>query len=84
MIGFATSEPLMGSDVAGIRCRARADGDDFILDGTKYWITNGGLADYLSVFATIDPKQAHDGICAFLVEKNWPGVRVGRAIPKMG
>ena len=83
-ICFATSEPLMGSDVAGIRCRAKADGEDFILDGTKYWITNGGLADYMSVFATVDPKQSHKGICAFLVEKRWPGVRVGRPIPKMG
>jgi acyl-CoA dehydrogenase len=83
-ICFATSEPMMGSDVAGIRCRAQADGEDFILNGTKYWITNGGLADYMSVFATVDPKQSHKGICAFLVEKCWPGVRIGRAIPKMG
>ena len=84
LVCFATSEPLMGSDVAGIRCEARADGDDFILNGTKYWITNGGLADYISVFATVDSKTQHDGICAFLVEKEWPGVTVGRPIPKMG
>ena len=84
MICFATSEPGMGSDVAGINCRAKPDGEDFILDGTKYWITNGGLADYITIFATVDPKQQHEGICAFLVEKEWPGVRVGRAIPKMG
>ena len=84
LVCFATSEPLMGSDVAGIRCEARADGNDFILNGTKYWITNGGLADYISVFATVDSKTQHDGICAFLVEKEWPGVTVGRPIPKMG
>ena len=84
MICFATSEPGMGSDVAGIRCRAEEDGEDYILNGTKYWITNGALADYISVFATVDPKQNHEGICAFLVEKEWPGVRVGRPIPKMG
>ena len=84
MICFATSEPGMGSVVAGIHCRAKPDGEDFILDGTKYWITNGGLADYITIFATVDPKQQHEGICAFLVEKEWPGVRVGRAIPKMG
>jgi acyl-CoA dehydrogenase len=84
MICFATSEPTMGSDVAGIRCKAVADGDDFILNGTKYWITNGGLADYMTVFATVDPKTQHEGICAFLVEKEWPGVTVGRPIPKMG
>lgn len=83
-ICFATSEPTMGSDVSGLRCRAVEDGDDYILNGTKYWITNGGLADYASVFATTDPKSKHEGICAFLVEMDWPGVTVGRTIPKMG
>ena len=84
LAAFATSEPTMGSDVAGIRCFAKADGEDYILNGTKYWVTNGGVADYLSVFATIDPKSRHKGICAFLVETKWPGVSIGRAIPKMG
>jgi acyl-CoA dehydrogenase len=84
LAAFATSEPTMGSDVAGIRCRAEADGEDYILNGTKYWITNGGVADYLSVFATIDPKSRHKGICAFVAETKWPGVTIGRAIPKMG
>ncbi|RJQ66525.1 MAG: acyl-CoA dehydrogenase [Desulfobacteraceae bacterium] len=84
MICFGTSEPTMGSDVAGMRCRATPDGQDYILDGTKYWITNGGIADYASVFATVDPKLKHAGICAFLVEMAWPGVTVGRTIPKMG
>jgi len=84
LICFATSEPTMGSDVAGIRCRAEKDGDDYILNGTKYWITNGGVADYMTVFATVDPKRKHEGICAFVVEKDWKGVTVGRPIPKMG
>jgi acyl-CoA dehydrogenase len=84
LICFATSEPTMGSDVSAIRCQAKEDGDAYVLNGTKYWITNGGLADYASVFATVDPKSKHEGICAFLVEMNWPGVTVGRAIPKMG
>lgn len=84
MICFATSEPTMGSDVSSIRCLAAEDGNDFILNGTKYWITNGGLADYASIFATVDPKSKHEGICAFLVEMDWPGVTVGRRIPKMG
>ena len=84
LICFGTSEPTMGSDVSGIRCAAAQDGDDYILNGTKYWITNGGLADYMSVFATTDPKSSHEGICAFLVELNWEGVTVGRSIPKMG
>ena len=84
LICFATSEPTMGSDVSGIRCQAERDGDDYILNGTKYWVTNGGLSDYFSIFATTDPKSQHEGICGFLVEKEWPGVSVGRRIPKMG
>ena len=84
LICFATSEPTMGSDVAGIRCKAERDGDDYILNGTKFWITNGGLADYMSIFATVDPDSQHDGICAFLVERDWPGVSIGRKIPKLG
>ena len=84
LICFATSEPTMGSDVSGIRCLARRDGDDYVLNGTKYWITNGGLADYMSVFATIDPEKKHGGICAFMVEKDWQGVSIGRRIPKLG
>jgi acyl-CoA dehydrogenase len=84
LICFATSEPWMGSDIAGIRCLAQKEGDDYILNGTKYWITNGGLADYISVFATVDPQTRHKGICAFLVEKSWTGVYAGQAIPKLG
>ena len=84
LICFATSEPTMGSDVAGIRCKAERDGDDYILNGTKYWITNGGISDYMSVFATVDPDSQHEGVCAFLVERDWEGVSIGRKIPKMG
>lgn len=83
-ISYATSEPTMGSDVAGMRCRAEKKGNDYILNGTKYWITNGGIADYLTMFATADPKARHAGICAFLVDLKWDGVTVGRHIPKMG
>ncbi|MGE5257525.1 MAG: acyl-CoA dehydrogenase family protein [Hyphomicrobiales bacterium] len=84
LICFATSEPTMGSDVSGIRCLAKRDGDDYILNGTKYWITNGGLADYMSIFATVAPEKKHEGICAFIVEKSWKGVTIGRRIPKLG
>lgn len=84
LICFATSEPGMGSDVAGMRCEAKKIGNDYRLNGTKYWITNGGIADYFSVFATEDPKSGHEGICAFLVEKSWKGVTVGKTIPKLG
>lgn len=84
LICFATSEPTMGSDVSGIRCRAEKDGEDFILNGTKYWVTNGGISDYMSIFATVDPDTQHEGICAFLIEKDWEGVSIGRRIPKLG
>ena len=83
-ICFATSEPVMGSDVAGMRCKAEKRGDDYLLNGTKYWITNAGVADYMTVFATIDPDKQHEGIGAFLVEKDWEGVSVGKSIPKLG
>ena len=84
LISFATSEPLMGSDVSGIQCRAEKDGSDWILTGSKYWITNGGYADYYSVFATADSEQGYKGICAFLVEKEWDGITLSNPIPKMG
>jgi acyl-CoA dehydrogenase len=84
LICFATSEPTMGSDVAGIRCRAEKRGNDYILNGTKYWITNGGVADYMTVFATVDPKSQHQGICAFVVERGWEGVSTGKHIEKLG
>ena len=84
LICFATSEALAGSDVSGIRCRAKKDGTDYILNGTKFWITNGGISDYMTIFATIDPDKKHEGICAFVVERDWEGVSVGEPIPKMG
>jgi len=83
-ICFATSEPFMGSDVAGMKCRAEKKGDEWILNGTKYWITNGGVADYMTIFAQSDPEKKHAGICAFLVESSQDGVFVGRHIPKLG
>ena len=84
LICFATSEPTTGSDVSAIRCKAEKDGDDYVLNGAKYWITSAGVADYISVFATVDAEKKHDGICAFLVKADQPGVTVGLPIPKMG
>lgn len=84
LICFGTSEPTMGSDVSGIRCEARQDGEDYILNGTKFWITNGGIADYMTVFATTDPDSKHGGIGAFLIEMDWEGVTKGLPIPKLG
>ena len=84
LIAFATSEPTMGSDVAGMKCRAEQDGDEYILNGNKFWITNGGHADYVTVFATTDPEKKHKGIAAFIVDTKSKGVRLGKHIPKLG
>jgi acyl-CoA dehydrogenase len=84
LICFATSEPTMGSDVSGIQCRAKQEDDFYVLNGTKYWVTNGGIADYMTIFATVDPEAKHNGICAFVVERNWEGVSSGKSIPKLG
>jgi acyl-CoA dehydrogenase len=81
---FATSEPLLGSDVSGIRCRAEEQENGYVLNGTKYWITNGGIADYISVFATTDPEKGYAGIGGFLVHLDWAGVTRSKHIPKMG
>jgi acyl-CoA dehydrogenase len=84
LIAFATSEPTVGSDVAGMKCCAEKDGDEFILNGNKFWITNGGFADYITVFATVDPEKKHKGIAAFIVDTKTEGVRLGKHIPKLG
>lgn len=84
LIAFATSEPTMGSDVAGMKCRAEKDGEEYILNGAKFWITNGGYADYITVFATADPTAKHKGIGTFIVDTKTEGVKLGKHIPKLG
>jgi len=84
LIAFATSEPTMGSDVAGMKCKAEKDGDEYILNGAKFWVTNGGFADYIIVFATVDPEKKHKGIAAFIVDTKTNGVKLGKHIPKLG
>jgi acyl-CoA dehydrogenase len=84
MISFCLSEPAAGSDVAGIQLLAERDGDDYVLNGTKCWITNGGVADLYTVFATLDRSSRHKGICAFIVPSDAPGVTKGKKEDKMG
>ncbi|MEA2618594.1 MAG: hypothetical protein QOE72_4377 [Chloroflexota bacterium] len=80
---FALSEAGSGSDAASLATRAVRDGDDYVLDGTKMWITNAGEADlYLVMARTGDPGAR--GISAFLVEAAWPGVRTSRPLRKLG
>lgn len=81
----AVTEPDAGSDVAGMRTRARREGDEFVIDGAKMFITNGVHADLYFVAARTDPEvKASRGITIFMVEKGTPGLRVGRALDKMG
>jgi alkylation response protein AidB-like acyl-CoA dehydrogenase len=80
---YCLSEADAGSDVAAMRCRARRDGDSYVLSGSKYWITNAGVSDTYTVFATTDPDARHRGISCFLVEADW-GVRVAKLESKMG
>jgi alkylation response protein AidB-like acyl-CoA dehydrogenase len=85
LAAYALTEPGSGSDAAGsMRTRARRDGDDYVLDGTKIWITNGSVADFVTVFAVTDPEKGPSGISAFIVEKDTPGFTVGKLEKKMG
>jgi alkylation response protein AidB-like acyl-CoA dehydrogenase len=81
---FALTEPQAGSDAAALGLRAERDGDDYLLTGTKVWITNGAHADVVIVFATVDRSKGRDGITAFAVERDTPGFRVGSHERKMG
>ncbi len=72
---YALSEPDAGSDPAAMRTRARRQGDHYLLDGTKMWITNGGVADLIVVFAVTDPGAGARGISAFLVDGASPGLQ---------
>jgi len=83
---FGLSEPQAGSDVMGIRTRAVADGSDWVLTGTKCWMSGVRQADWYCVFAktAAADSRAHDSISAFIVERTWPGVEVGRIDRKMG
>lgn len=82
---FALTEPNAGSDAASIQTRAIRDGDYFVLNGSKLWITNGDIADIITVMAVTDPALgARGGVTAFIVEKDFPGFIVGTVEEKMG
>src|SRR2546428_5582192 len=75
---YALTESGSGSDSAAMRTTARRDGDEYVLDGSKRFITNAGVAQLYTVFAKTDPTSGHGGISAFLVEADAPGFEVGR------
>lgn len=81
---FCLTEADAGSDAAATRTTAKRDGDDYIINGTKCFITSGGLADMYTVFATVDKSAGAKGITCFLVEKERAGVSVGKDEDKMG
>ena len=81
---LAMSEHNSGSDVVSLGLRARADGDDYVLNGSKMWITNGPHADVLVVYATVDPDLGTKGITAFLIEKDMVGFSTGQKLNKLG
>ncbi|MGD8190386.1 acyl-CoA dehydrogenase [Brevibacillus ginsengisoli] len=81
---FALTEPSAGSDASSIRTQAVRKGDEYILNGSKVFITNGGEADTYLTFAVTDPSKGSRGISAFIVEKDTPGFTVGKKEKKMG
>jgi acyl-CoA dehydrogenase len=84
MASYATSEPDAGSDVAGLKTRFTKHGDDYVLNGQKCWITNASYASFYVIFATIDPALKHRGMAAFIVDRDTPGLRVGKKEDKLG
>ncbi|GIH08696.1 acyl-CoA dehydrogenase [Rhizocola hellebori] len=84
MFSYCLSEPEAGSDAAAMTTRAVRDGDHWILDGVKRWITNAGVSEYYTVFAVTEPGVGPRGISAFVVEKSDPGVSFGAPERKLG
>jgi alkylation response protein AidB-like acyl-CoA dehydrogenase len=84
LAAYALTEPGSGSDSAAMRTTARREGEEYVIDGGKRFITNAGVASMYVVFAKTDPKEGHAGISAFVVEADAPGLSVGRIEPKMG
>lgn len=85
LAAFALTETSGGSDVAGFKCQAKKDGNSYILNGSKIFISNGGVADVLTVYALTNPeKGGHKGAAVFIVEKGTPGFSVGKKEDKMG
>jgi len=81
---FALTEPRAGSNPADMRCRATAQGADYRIQGVKHFISNGGVADFIVVFAVTDPGLGHKGISAFVVDRDTPGLVASAPEPTMG
>ena len=81
---YSLTEPMSGSDAAAMRSRAVPDGDFYILNGRKSWVTSGPVADYIVVITVTDPEKGHRGITAFIIETDKPGFVLGKKEPKLG
>ena len=84
LICFCLTEPESGSDAASIRTKAVLKGDHYVINGRKCFITNGGVADFYTVFATTQPGKKIEGITGFVIEKGTPGLSIGKTEEKMG
>ena len=84
MSAYCLTEPEAGSDVAGIKTKARKEGDHYILDGSKTFITGATVANFFTVFAYTDPDVRYKGMSCFIVERDWEGVSVGKPFDKLG
>src|SRR5918912_1592685 len=84
LCSFALTEPNAGSDVSGIQTTALRRGDDYVLNGSKMFITNAGHADWFVVFASTSPGAGHRGLSAFVVPADLPGIVVEKHLDKLG
>jgi alkylation response protein AidB-like acyl-CoA dehydrogenase len=81
---YSLTEPMSGSDAGTMRSRAVKDGDDYIINGLKSWVTSGPVADFVVLFTMTEPEEGHKGITAFMIEKGMKGFRAGKKEPKLG
>jgi acyl-CoA dehydrogenase len=84
MSAYCLTEPEAGSDVAGIKTSARKEGDCYVLNGNKTFITGATVADFFTVFAYTNPEQRYNGMSCFIVDRDWEGVSVGKPFEKLG
>jgi alkylation response protein AidB-like acyl-CoA dehydrogenase len=81
---YSLTEPMSGSDAAAMRSRAVPEGDHYIINGRKSWVTSGPVADYIVLITMTEPEKGHRGITAFIIETNKPGFSIGKLEPKLG
>jgi alkylation response protein AidB-like acyl-CoA dehydrogenase len=81
---YSLTEPMSGSDAGTMRSRAVRDGEDYVINGLKSWVTSGPVADFVVVFTMTEPEEGHKGITAFMIEKGMAGYKTGKKEPKLG